>query len=199
MINTLLELFRANFFLIDFIIGGTTPIAVYFLYRTGRIDKFIWILFWLGFALGLTWEIPMSALTTFSETNPVHFFIREIPVHFTVWIVMHSFWDGGLFLLGVLLVYKICGGPVFERFRISELAVLVLWGQVSELWVETTSILGEAWVYIPRPWNPVIFKFMGHDVTLMVQIIWLVATIVFYFAALFLRSKYPAPSKTSPD
>ncbi len=188
--ETLIELFRSNFYWIDFTIGGLTPILVYVLYRTGRIDSFIWCLFWIGFALGLTWEVPMSVLNEYSETHAVARFIRPLPVNFWVLIIMHSFWDGGLFLLGVGLVYRLCGVPVFKRFRACELVVLLVWGQASELWVELTSTFGEAWVYIPRGWNPRLFMFNGQDITLLPQLIWLAAPVVFYIAALRLRPKF---------
>lgn len=188
--DTLLELFRSNFYWIDFTIGGLTPIVVFILYKTGRVDKYIWFLFWLGFALGLTWEIPISVLSEFSETHAVTRFVRPLPTSFMMIIIMHSFWDGGLFLIGVWLVHRFCGAPVFERFKPSELIVLLVWGQASELWVELTSTFGEAWAFIPRSWNPSLFKFNGHDITLMPQLIWLAAPIAFYFIAVWTRKKY---------
>lgn len=190
--GTLLELFRSNFYWIDFTIGGLTPVVVYTLYRTGRVDKYIWVLFWVGFALGLTWEVPMSVLNEIGGEAAVARFVRPLPTHFSVLILMHTFWDGGLFLLGVLLVHLVSGGRPFERFQWSELVVLVGWGQASELWVELTSTFGEAWAYIPKPWNPSLFKFNGQDITLMPQLIWLAAPVVFYFIALALRPRFRA-------
>jgi hypothetical protein len=189
MIDTLLELFRSNFYWIDFTIGGLTPIVVYLLYRSGRIDRYVWVLFWVGFGLGLTWEVPMSVLNEIGPPHAVAHFVRPPPTHFSMIILMHSFWDGGLFLLGVWLVHLICGGPVFERFKWSELVVLLIWGQASELWVELTSTFGEAWAYVPKPWNPSLFRFNGHDITLMPQLIWFAAPIVFYLIAWKLRAR----------
>ena len=188
--DTLLELFRSNFYWIDFAIGGLTPLAVYGLYRSGRIDRLAWILFWIGFGLGLTWEVPMSTLNEFSEAHAVARFIRPLPTHFSVLIVMHSFWDGGLFLLGVWLAHLICKPPLFTRFRACELQVLLVWGQASELWVELTSTFGEGWVYIPKSWNPSLFQFNGQDITLLPQLIWLAAPVVFYGMALAGKKKW---------
>ncbi len=188
--QTILELFRNYFYWIDFTIGTVTPISVYALYKTGKIDKFIWVLFWVGFGLGLTWEIPMSTLNEFGDALAVHRFVRPSPAPFWVIIIMHSFWDGGLFLLGVLCVKIVGKGPLFEKFSPRDLIALVIWGQASELWVEMTSTLGEAWVYIPRPWNPSLFQNNGHDITLMPQLIWLAAPIAFYFIALKLRPRF---------
>lgn len=178
--DALLEHFRSHFYWIDFTIGGLTPLAVYSLYRSGRIGRFFWILFWVGFGLGLTWEVPLSTLNQYSELHAAARFIRPLPTHFTVLILMHSFWDGGLFLLGVGIVHLICRPPRFTRFRWCELAVLLVWGQASELGVELTSTFGEAWVYIPRPWNPSLFHFHGQPITLLPQLIWLVAPVIFY-------------------
>jgi len=190
MIDNLLEVFRSNFYWIDFLIGGSAPIAVYVLYRQKRVDRFIWVLFWIGFAIGLTWEVPMQVLNELVEGHAVHTYTRPPPVHFSVIVLSHSLWDGGIFLVGVWLVHLVCEPPVFERFKPRELAVLLLWGQGSALWVELTSIMGEAWAYIPRPWNPTLFKFNGQDITLMIQLIWLAAPIVFYVIALKLHPKY---------
>ena len=190
MIAAGLELFRSYFYWIDFAIGLTAPVAAYVLYRRGRLPRFMWGLFWLGFAIGLTWEVPMQALNQLGEGWAVHRYTRPPWVHFSVIIIMHSFWDGGLFLLGVGLIELIGRRPAFGRFNAGELLGLIVWGQVSELWVELTSTLGEAWAYIPRPWNPSLFKFNGFDICLLLQLIWLAAPIVFYLIALRLKPSY---------
>jgi len=192
--DTLLEIYRSNFYLIDFMIGGLTPAVVYFLYRTGRVPKFVWPLFWVGFAIGLSWEVPMQVLNEVVEGGDVHRYIRPLPVHFSVVIVMHSLWDGGIFLAGILSARLVCKGPVLQEFRWCELLTFILWGQASALAVEMTSISGQAWVYITRPWNPPLFHFMGEPVTVMIQAIWLLAPIVFYFAALKIRPFVEGPS-----
>jgi len=187
--DALLEIFRSNFYSIDFSIGVLIPVAVIFLRRNGRIDGLFWRLFWIGFALGLTWEAPMQLLNAQGPGLAVHSYTREPPVHFVVIILMHSSWDGGLFLVGAWLTRAVCKAPAFERFSPKELLVLILWGQISELWVELTSISGQAWAYIPRPWNPALFKFSGQNITLLPQLIWLAAPVVFYIIALQLRKK----------
>lgn len=185
--ETLFELFRSNFYWIDLFIGGSAPVVTYVLYKSGRVGRFIWVLFWVGFCIGLTWEVPMQLLNELSQGHAVHSYTRPPPFHFSVIIISHSLWDGGLFLLGVFMVRLVCKKPIFERFQARELIVLIIWGQASELWVELTSTLGEAWAYIPRPWNPSLFKFNGQDITLMPQLIWLAAPIAFYFIALKVR------------
>lgn len=185
----MIELFRDNFYWIDFTIGGAMPVAAFILYRLGRIDRFQLCLFWVGVTLGLTWEFPMSWLNQYSETHAVARFIRPLPTHFSAIIIFHSLWDGGLFLLGVWVVKLVCRNPHFERFRVCELAALLVWGQVSELWVELTSTFSGGWAYITYWWNPSLFVFNGHDITLLPQLIWLAAPVVFYFIALRLKPR----------
>jgi hypothetical protein len=95
-----------------------------------------------------------------------------------------------LFLLGVLLIEIICKKPIFEKFKPCEFTVLIIYGQVSELTVELTSTFSNAWEYIEYLWNPRLFLFNGHNITLLPQLIWLAATIVFYFIAIKLKSRY---------
>jgi len=173
-----------NFYWIDFTIGGLTPIAVYLLYRRKLISKPVWLLFWVGFALGLAFEIPLSVTNAFSKTMPFAYFVRPLPVHFSVLIVMHSFWDAGILLIGVLLVFLVSGASYFDKFKWPELIVLLIWGQVSELAVELTSTFNHGWAYIPYWWNPSLFKFNGLDITPLLQIIWFVVPIIFYFIGL---------------
>jgi hypothetical protein len=189
MLDAGLGLFRTYFYAIDFAVAVAAPLIAYALYRSGRIDRFMWGLFWLGFVIGLTWEVPMQILNQMGDALAVHRYTRPPPVHFFWIIVSHSSWDGGLFLLGVGLMRLIGREPVLMRFRPIELAVLIGWGQASELWVELTSVSGEAWFYIVRPWNPALFRFNGQEITLMPQLIWLAAPVVFYFIALKLRGR----------
>jgi len=189
MVHTALEFFRRNFFVIDFGIAVAAPLSAWLLYRMGRIGRFEWALFWLGFALGLTWEIPMQALNAAGPEWAVHGYVRLPPAPNWVIAIMHSFWDGGLFLIGVGVVRLLRGPAAFTRLSGVELAALIVWGQASELWVELTATFGEAWFYLVKPWNPALFKFNGQDITLMPQLIWLAAPVVFYFGALWLRRK----------
>jgi len=181
------EFVRANFYWIDFAIGAAIPILVLYLYRTGRIDRYVWWLFWLGCALGVCWELPMSLLNEFSSAFPVAHFIQPLPTHFSVLVIMHSFWDGGLFLVGVWFVRAVCKPPWFDQFRPCELFVLLVWGQLSELIVELLSTFNEAWAYIPYCWNPTLFMFNDSHITLLPQMIWLAAPIVFYLLALKMK------------
>lgn len=160
------------------------PLYLHLRHRSGPEGATILRLFWLGVLVGLTWEIPIFLSAIFAD-EPMVGFLREPPLHPAVFMVAHAFWDGGLFLFGLALVTALCRRPVLTRFRYAELAVLVAWGQVSELAVEVTSILNGGWVYhAGHAWNPVLFEVADHPVTLVPQLIWLAAPIVYYALAL---------------
>ena len=138
--------------------------------------------------LGFTWEFGCNVQMLISDT-PVARFLKPLPVHWMVIVAFHSIWDGSLFLIGVWLVKKICVAPQLDRFKISELLILLIWGQVQELIVELTSTYSDGWEWVPYSWNPTLFMFNGHHITLFPQLIWFVAIIVFYFFAIVLGRK----------
>ena len=189
----MLDFFRAKFYWIDFTIGTLICIVVIVLYKIKRIEKLTWYLYWVGFILGLCWEVPMSIANEIG-IYPFATFITPppfpSPFSMIVIIIIHSFWDGGLFLVGYWLVNRICSEPTFKRLKASELGVLIIWGQLSELAVELASTFSGGWEYVGYWWNPVLFIFNGHNITLWPQIIWFIAPIVFYFIALKLKPKF---------
>ncbi|HOT44272.1 MAG TPA: hypothetical protein PLC28_05250 [Spirochaetota bacterium] len=183
-----MDFVKDNFYCIDFAIGATIPLAVLLLYTQKKISPFTWKLFWAGTLIGLTWEIPLSALDGLGIVD-IFTFMTPPPAHFIVLIISHSFWDGGLFLAGLWLVNVLCPEPRFAAFKVRELAVLVAWGQVQELGVELLSAGSGGWWYNPTWWNPSLFLFNGRPVTLVPQLIWLAAPVLFYFAGLRIRKK----------
>ncbi len=88
----------------------------------------------------------------------------------------------------------LCAPPVLAGFRWRELAILVVWGQLSALAVEVGSVLNQGWVYSGGyAWNPVLFHVDGHPITVVPQIIWLAAPVVYYLCALkFAQSAHAA-------
>jgi hypothetical protein len=168
----------------DLIVGFGLPAFVHISNRSRPDGAAVKRLFWLGVAIGLTWEIPIF-LSAILSSDPIVGFLREPPFHPLLFMVAHAFWDGGLFLAGVALVQAVCAKPVLVVFRWQELAVLILWGQVSELAVETISVLNQAWVYSDEhAWNPVLFHVAGHPITAVPQLIWLAAPVVYYLCVL---------------
>jgi hypothetical protein len=185
----ILDAIRNNFYLFDFIIAAAVLLTVVFLRVSGRLSRFHWILFWVGAILGLTWELGCNINMLLSEAYPVARFITPPPVHFGFVVAAHSLWDGGLFLAGVWLVQKLCSPPWFEHFRMRELLVLIVWGQTQELAVELLSTYSSAWEWIVYWWNPSLFVFNGHPITLFPQLIWLAAVLVFYPIAVMVKRK----------
>ena len=176
------------FYQFDFAIGAAVPICVTALYVSRRISVFTWKLFWIGAAIGLLWEVPFSTLDGLGIVD-IFTFAAPPPAHFIVIIISHTFWDGGLFLAGVLLVNLLCPAPRFASFSGRELAVLMAWGQAQELAVELLSTGSGGWSYNPAWWNPSLFMFNGKYITLMPQLVWLAAPVLFYCAALRIRKR----------
>ncbi|MFC1848977.1 hypothetical protein ACFL27_02100 [candidate division CSSED10-310 bacterium] len=185
----MLEIFKEAYYYLDLLIGFCAPFLIYFLYKTGRIEKFVWHCFWLGVLVGLTWEIPIFVLSGESTSIPIVTWIRPLITHYLVFMIAHSLWDGLLFVIGIWLVYRICRQPFFQKFRWSEVLVFLIWGQVSELLVELSSTLNDGWVFLEYWWNPVIFHCNGHNITWLMQIIWGAASIGYYLLLIKLKSK----------
>ena len=177
-------LLRTCFWWIDLAIAvGVTAFVVLGCRATPR-GRFVRRLFWLGVGIGLTWEVPIFLSGTFAD-QPVIVFLREPPFPPLVFLVLHSLWDGGLFLAGVLLIWLGSPRPILQRFSVRELAILMVWGQLSEFAVEIGGVTNNAWSYVgDLAWNPVLFHVAGHPITLLPQLIWFAAPIVYYLVAI---------------
>ncbi len=176
------SLLREWFWWLDLAIATAVTLFVVLGCRGTPRGRWIQKLFWLGAAIGLTWEVPLFLSNTFAEA-PVLVMLSPPPVHPLGLIVAHSLWDGGLFLAGVVLVWLSC--PILRRFDRRQLAVLLVWGQLSAITVELGGVTNEAWSYVGGfAWNPTLFEVGGHPITLLPQLIWLAAPIVFYLGAL---------------
>lgn len=186
------EILEAHFYTVDLLIGFALPLYVHLRHHSLPDGAVVVRLFWLGVAIGLTWEIPIF-LSAILATNPVVGFLREPPLHPLVFMVGHAFWDGGLFLAGLALIRAACPHPVLVAFRWRELAVLVLWGQFSALAVEVVSVRNGGWVYNElHAWNPVLFRVSLHPITLIPQLVWLAAPVAYYLGALRLTRRCDA-------
>jgi hypothetical protein len=185
----MLEIFKEAYYYLDLLIGFSSPFLFYFLYKTGRIEKFVWHFFWIGVIVGLTWEIPIFVLSGESTPLPLVTWTRPLIAHYLVFMISHSLWDGLIFVIGVWLVYRICSKPFFQNFRWSEMLVLLIWGQASELLVELSSTLNDGWAFIEYWWNPAIFQFNGHNITWLMQVIWAAASIGYYVLLIKLKPR----------
>ncbi len=182
----------------DLAVGFGLPICVHVAARGrpwgGRPVE----LFWLGVVVGLTWEVPLFLSAAYGST-PVLELLGAAPAHELVFLVSHALWDGGLFLAGVWLVQIVAGrasgaGSIWQsalrELRWRDFAVLVLYGQASELLVEVIGIAGGMWSYVlPHPANVGFAELLGHPLTLLPQGIWLVAPMVYYVAAVGLARR----------
>jgi hypothetical protein len=177
------------FYVLVWSIGIIFFLLMVVLYLTNRIDNKIWHLFWIGFVIGICWELPMSIAneygiccdypfppSTFSSPTPI-----QGPLVVIVIVITHSFWDGALFLVGSFFVYILCRKPIYQEFTKCELGVLILFGQSQELLVELVSTSASGWFYNTYWFNPPLFPWMGRYITLLPQLIWLSASILFYF------------------
>ena len=173
--------------------------TVFILYKFNRIDKFAWYLYWIGFSVGLCWEVPLSIADDYGIYPPVTYLAPApipLPLSTIAIMISASLWDGGLFLLGVLFVKLICPAPHFDKFKKKELGILIIYGQISELVVELVSTSSSGWEYNVYWWNPLLFVFNGHNITLLPQLIWLAALIVYYFLIIQFRSRFSDKEKS---
>lgn len=154
----------------------------------GRLGDDTWILYWSGVAIGMVWELAFYLSGPRYSSDPAYQLFAPFPIHPHLQPVLHSVWDGALFMIGLWLVRKVCRPPHLLRFRIQELFVMLLWGQAQELAVELLATSSGAWSFTPRSYNPVLFEHGIGQITLIPQLIWLVAPCVFYGAALRVRS-----------
>ena len=175
------------FYWVDLVIALSIPLLFVLLYRTRRISRYLWLLFWIGCGVGALWEIPFYFIGPYFSSDPSYVLKTPTPYPLFLLHFVHCFWDGGLFMIGVWMVKRFCRAPHFERFRFPELAVLLVWGQLQEIAVELISTGSSGWAYVPHWWNPSMFQFRGSDITLLPQLIWVVAPIVFYVLAIRLR------------
>ena len=181
--------FQDMFYFLDLLVGFIAPILAYILYRTEKIDKFSWYVFWIGAAVGLTWEIPMfigSYETSFFVTLEP---IRPYPFHYIIFLVSHTLWDGMLFIIGYRLVLLLSESPRFEEFNLKELIILIIYGQIQEIIVEVGAVSNSAWTFIVSWWNPALFYVNEYPITLYPQLAWLFGSILFYFILLKLKPK----------
>jgi len=187
-----------SFYWVDLVIALSIPLLFVFLYRTRRISRFSWLLFWTGCGVGALWEIPFYFIGPYFSSDPLYVLKTPTPYPLFLLHFVHCFWDGGLFMVGVWLVKRFCRAPHFVRFRLQELAVLLVWGQLQELAVELISTGSSGWAYVPHWWNPSMFQFRGSDITVLPQLIWVIAPTVFYALAIQLRKRgcaEPPPGK----
>ena len=181
------------FYWTDLGIALFIPVFVIYLRTIHKISDFSWRMFWIGCFIGALWEIPFYFIGPHYSDAPLYVLETPPPYPLVLLHVVHCFWDGALLMIGVLLVFWLSRWPHFERFKWTELLILLVWGGVQELAVELASTWSSAWSYVPQWWNPTMFQFRGEDITLIPQLIWVAAPVLFYLIALQVRKAVAEP------
>lgn len=181
------------YYWLDLGIGFGAPLLLLLLRWRGRVSRAVWWQFWLGAAVGLTWEAPIFIGSAAGGGWATIVFERPLPLHWLVFMVAHTLWDGLLFVLGCALVRRLFGARALDRHRLGPALALVLYGQLQALVVELSSTLNSGWVYLDLWWNPAWTTVSGHNLTLLPQLFWLWGAVCFY--VLWLRC---GPAATGP-
>ncbi|HBS04764.1 MAG TPA: hypothetical protein DEA96_07365, partial [Leptospiraceae bacterium] len=137
------------------------------------------VVFWLGTGLGALWEFPFNAWAAF-DTDAIVIYLTEPPLSWPLCALLHSFWDGALFVAGWALVTLIHGRYAFRAFFSAPMVTLLVWSQLQEILVEALSLASGAWMWNVTSWNPALFEIGSLQFTILPQIIWLVAPIIFF-------------------
>jgi hypothetical protein len=169
---------------VDIAIGIGIPSITAFLYFTRRIQsKYLYLMLW-GFTVGSTWEFAFYFLGDTLHTMKAVWPMPIITLH--VW---HSFWDAGLFIIGYWLCRLILKTPdCCTQFRWIELFVMCLWGSAQAFVVELLGN-GVIWEYKVQSWNPVWITLGGQSYTILIQMIWMIAPVVYYLGFILINQK----------
>ena len=181
------------FYLLDILVALAILGVALGLRVIGRLPAQLWQVFLFGTLLGLAWELPFYLLGPDFQADPLFVLVQPWPLPTLFLPLLHAVWDGGIFLVGALLVSLLCPEPTFACFRWRELLVLIIWGISSALAVEVVGSWG-GWAYVPRWWNPALFAAGGAPVTLLPVIVWAVAPVLLHAAMVLLaHAQRPAP------
>ena len=173
----------------DLAVGFGGPVLVWALVRLGFSRRVALWQFALGVVIGLSWEVPIfvgSFATTHYATIA---FTRPPPVHWAVLMISHTLWDGSLFVLGCWLVRRCFGPGSLSVFHPGQLLLFVFYGQAQALAVELSSTGNNAWFFVDLWWNPAMFEFNGHQITVLPHLFWIWGSLSFYFLWLRLRPR----------
>lgn len=185
----------------DYAVSVILILLFVYLYRSKRIDKVLFYAFWAGCLIGSVWEF------TFMLWGPgFAYSVNPWPFGLSGWPkkLSHSIWDGGIFMVGVWLCQKLIDRrPLFTSFNWRELGIMEIWGVFQGFLVEYLFV-GRVWFYVPLPWNPVIIpplpggaSAVGY--TLIPQLVWIIAPVVFYFSLLWLKKRFDSSTGKEHD
>ncbi|CAH1773831.1 unnamed protein product, partial [Owenia fusiformis] len=161
----------------DVVIPTLWTLSITLLYLKGKLSKAVLLGHFTGSLIGCTWELTWKILGDDFLKDSTDF-VNPIAGWYTK--ILHSLWDGGIFLIGVLLCYMMLQKrPLFLEYSAKEFLVMLIWGQVSSFIVESMCN-GVIWEYQVLPWNPAYLTVGGVSYTVIPQAVWLVAPLAFY-------------------
>ena len=181
-----MDLFSANQLMwTAFIVGNSAPLLFIILHRTQKISRELFNLYFLGVLVGLSWEIPFAL-----AGKSFHLILIDWPVDLQLARnITYSFIDGLIFIFGILLAQTFLKNKDFlYQFNSTALLIMIIWGSFSEFLVDLNGN-GKLWLFIENWYNPVFITINGNGLTIIPQLIWFVAPIVYYFIILKCQSK----------
>ncbi|MBR32894.1 MAG: hypothetical protein CMN77_16455 [Spirochaetaceae bacterium] len=170
-----------GFYIVNYSLAALFPVLVslWAWLRRDFPSQEVRVVFWLGTGLGALWEFPFNAWAAF-DTDAIVIYLTEPPLSWPLCALLHSFWDGALFVAGWALVTLIHGRYAFRAFFSAPMVTLLVWSQLQEILVEALSLASGAWMWNVTSWNPALFEIGSLQFTILPQIIWLVAPIIFF-------------------
>ena len=140
----------------------------------------------LGICVGLTWEIAFAL-----AGDSFHLILVDWPIDLPlVRNINYAFLDSLIFLIGIFLCNTILKSDSYlYTFNSNALLIMIIWGSISEFLVDL-NCSGKLWVFLENWYNPVFITINGNNLTILPQLIWLVAPIVYYFAVLRIFKKF---------
>ncbi|MEO1041418.1 MAG: hypothetical protein AAFX52_03935 [Pseudomonadota bacterium] len=169
--------------------------------RAAQVPRsWVW-LFILGGVLGSTWEIGFTVLDMAYQIEPGgaplaegEEFTFDGPLILGLAVLLvFCLWDAGLFIAGAIIARRVLKRELFARFSWPELGILLAWGQAQSFFVEMLAISAGWWAYKPTASNPQLIPYLDGSITLWPQLVWVLAYLVFYGAALVIAR--PTPSR----
>ena len=175
-----MDLFTANQMMwTAFFVGNLAPIIFFILYYFGFISK-IFQLFVIGIFVGFTWEIPFGL-----AGESFHLILINWPIDLPLARnITYSFIDSLIFLIGLGLTRLILKDYNFlYQFQTKALIIMIIWGSLSEFIIDLNGN-GKLWLFIENWYNPVFVTINDNNLTLIPQLIWLFAPILYYMVIL---------------
>ena len=168
-----------------FIVGNSAPLLFILLNRAKKISNEFFNLYFLGVLVGLTWEIPFAL-----AGKSFHLILIDWPIDLPLARnITYSFIDGLIFIVGVLLAkFFLKSDDFLHRFNSTALLIMILWGSFSEFLVDLNGN-GKLWLFLENWYNPVFITINDNGLTVIPQLIWFIAPIVYYLTVLKCLSK----------